>query len=345
MLNRYSLVTYTLSAIVGNLKVTSKTPISRTCQLLDPFRFTTQTCGIKTRTVDAMKAKTVFKAVLSVEQDEGVGARVRRSVGRPELKNFDPFLMLDEFKDKAPGGFPDHPHRGFETVTYVLKGKMRHEDFCGHKGTIGPGDLQWMTAGRGIVHCEMPHGDEEVHGLQLWVNLAKKYKMIEPAYQELLSKDIPSVTKDGVTVKVIAGEAFGIKSKVYTRTPTMYLDFKLDPGSKLEQPIPAGWRSFLYTLSGKAKFGPSGNQKEFEAHHTVTFNDDGDSIFVENTGSTECHFVMIAGEPIKEPIFQHGPFVMNTQDEIQQTFYDYRSGKNGFENAPKWKSDYVKNRK
>lgn len=347
MVFRYSphLVTIALSAILGSCKTTTGSLRRHSCLLINPLLHrTNQTCWIGTRFLSTMKAKTVLKAVLSVEQDEGVGARVRRSVGRPELKNFDPFLMLDEFKGKAPGGFPDHPHRGFETVTYVIKGSIRHEDFCGHKGIIGAGDLQWMTAGRGIVHCEMPHGEGEVHGLQLWVNLAQKYKMIEPAYQELLDKDIPRTTKDGVTVKVIAGEAFGIKSKVYTRTPTMYLDFKLTPGSKLEQPIPVGWRSFLYILSGKAKFGPTENQKEIEAHHTVTFNDDGDSICVENSGSTECHLVMIAGEPIKEPIVQYGPFVMNTQEEIQKTFRDYQLGKNGFENAPKWQSDYVKNR-
>nr|XP_022322600.1 pirin-like isoform X2 [Crassostrea virginica] len=349
ILQRYSslVVTLTLSAVLGACKTTTSCLATRhSCQRLNPFLLpTNHFCWIGTHPVSIMKSKTVQKAVLSVEQDEGVGARVRRSVGRPELKNFDPFLMLDEFKGKAPGGFPDHPHRGFETVTYVISGNIRHEDFCGHKGVIGPGDLQWMTAGRGIVHCEMPHGDEEVHGLQLWVNLSKKYKMIEPAYQELLDKDIPRTTKDGVTVKVIAGEAFGIKSKVYTRTPTMYLDFKLDPGSKLEQPIPAGWRSFLYILSGKAKFGPAENQREQEAHHTVTFNDDGDCIRVENSGSTMCHLVMIAGEPIKETIVQYGPFVMNSDDEIQKTFRDYQLGKNGFENAPKWQSDYVKNRK
>ena len=177
-------------------------------------------------------SKKVQQTVLSVEQSEGVGARVRRSVGRPELRNLDPFLMLDEFKGKQPAGFPDHPHRGFETVSYMLKGQFKHEDSKGHKGIIEEGDLQWMTAGKGIVHCEMPWGDVESQGLQLWVNLAKKDKMIEPQYQELKSTDIPVKIKDGVTVKVIAGESYGTQSKVYTRTPTLYLDFKLDHGAK-----------------------------------------------------------------------------------------------------------------
>merc|ERR550532_1230595 len=152
--------------------------------------------GSKFFSLDLTMSRTVTKTVLSKWQDEGVGARVRRSVGRSELKNLDPFLMLDEFQGQAPAGFPDHPHRGFETVSYMIDGKFRHEDFCGHSGIINSGDIQWMTAGRGIVHCEMPYGDGVAHGLQLWVNLAKKDKMCEPAYQELLDKDIPKTKKD-----------------------------------------------------------------------------------------------------------------------------------------------------
>ncbi|XP_069131117.1 LOW QUALITY PROTEIN: pirin-like [Argopecten irradians] len=289
-----------------------------------------------------MTAKTVVKTVLSVEQDEGVGARVRRSVGRRELQNLDPFLMLDEFKGQQPGGFPDHPHRGFETVTYILKGAMRHEDFCGHDGIINEGDLQWMTAGRGIVHCEMPWGDGVTHGLQLWVNLSSKNKMIKPAYQELLDKDIPRTTKNGVTVKVIAGEAFGIKSPVYTRTPTMYLDFKMETGSTLVHPIPKGFTSFLYTLSGKGHFGGSGQQKEVDAHHTAVLSKEGDQLEVQNKGNEMLHFVLVGGEPLNEPIVQHGPFVMNTEEEILQTLNDYRQEKNGFENAMSWNSFVVR---
>uniref|UniRef100_A0A5F9D0J9 Pirin n=1 Tax=Oryctolagus cuniculus TaxID=9986 RepID=A0A5F9D0J9_RABIT len=186
-------------------------------------------------------SKKVTFSVLSWEQPEGVGARVRRSIGRPELKNLDPFLLLDEFKGGRPGGFPDHPHRGFETVSYLLEGgSMAHEDFCGHFGTLNPGDLQWMTAGRGILHAEMPCSEEPAHGLQLWVNLRSSEKMVEPQYQELKNEDIPKPSKDGVTVAVISGEALGIKSKVFTRTPTLYLDFKLDQGAKHSQPIPEG---------------------------------------------------------------------------------------------------------
>uniref|UniRef100_A0A672T8A5 Pirin n=1 Tax=Sinocyclocheilus grahami TaxID=75366 RepID=A0A672T8A5_SINGR len=152
------------------------------------------------------------KVVLSVEQSEGVGARVRRSIGRKEMKNLDPFLMLDEFCIAKPAaGFPDHPHRGFETVTYLLSGVTAHEDSCGHSGRLEPGDLQWMTAGRGVIHAEMPVSDGRIHGLQLWVNLKSADKMVEPQYQELKSKEIPKPSKDGVTVNVISGEALGLK--------------------------------------------------------------------------------------------------------------------------------------
>ncbi|KAK0045357.1 pirin [Biomphalaria pfeifferi] len=286
-------------------------------------------------------SRTVNLAFESVEQSEGAGARVRRSIGRSELRNFDPFLMLDEFSVKAPAGFPDHPHRGFETVTYMLEGETNHEDFLGHKGTIKAGDLQWMTAGRGIVHCEMP-GKDLAKGLQLWINLRKTDKMIAPAYQELLDKDIPKVEKNGVQVKVIAGEAFGIKSPVYTRTPAYYLDFKMSPGSQLNQPVPKDWNTFVYILSGEAWFGPEEKSQLCKAHHTVTFNTDGDSVHVHNKSGQPCHFVVISGQPIREPVVQHGPFVMTTQEEIRQAFNDYRSSKNGFENAATWNSEYTR---
>ncbi|XP_013858440.1 pirin [Austrofundulus limnaeus] len=282
-----------------------------------------------------MSGRKVLKVVLSVEQAEGLGARVRRSIGRTELRNLDPFLMLDEFKVSKPAGFPDHPHRGFETVTYVLAGVTAHEDFCGHSGRLHPGDLQWMTAGRGVVHAEMPVSDEPVLGLQLWVNLRRAEKMIEPAYQELKASQIPKPSLGGVTAAVISGEALGAKSKVYTRTPTLYLDFKMQAGSVHVQPVPAGWTAFIYTLSGSVHVGPE--EQQVEPHHTVVFGD-GDCVRFENKGSEVSHFVLIAGEPINEPVVQHGPFVMSTEEEIQQAMLDYRRGQNGFERAPKWRS-------
>ncbi|XP_031669264.1 pirin isoform X1 [Oncorhynchus kisutch] len=284
-----------------------------------------------------MRIRRVVKTVLSVEQVEGVGAHVRRSIGRKELINLDPFLMLDEFKVKKPSGFPDHPHRGFETVTYVLKGVSAHEDFCGHSGLLKPGDLQWMTAGRGVVHAEMPVSEEPVQGLQLWVNLRREDKMVEPQYQELKDSQVPKPSREGVTVAVISGQALGVQSKVFTRTPTLYLDFKLDGGAKHVQPVPSGWTSFIYTLAGSVCVGPDAEQQKAEPHHTIVF-DDGDCIAVENKTSEVCHFVLIAGQPINEPVVQHGPFVMNTEEEINQAVRDYRTGTNGFERATAWRS-------
>ncbi|KAK3814114.1 MAG: RmlC-like cupin domain-containing protein [Benniella sp.] len=286
----------------------------------------------------ARTSRSIIKSVLSREQAEGVGARVRRSIGRPELRNHDPFLMLDEFNVDKNGGFPDHPHRGFETVTYMLEGQFQHEDFAGHKGIIGPGDLQWMTAGRGIVHSEMPvKSQTRAHGLQLWINLPQEHKMCEPQYQELLDKEIPRATpQEGVTVKVIAGESHGVKSKVYTRTPTMYLDYKMDKNKTVEQSIPSSYTGFIYMLKGTAFIG----DKEFEgkAHHTLTFSEDGAETIKIQTKDEDAHFVVIAGEPLKEPIVQHGPFVMNTQEEIYKTFVDYQFNQNGFERARDWHS-------
>lgn len=244
--------------------------------------------------------------------------------------------MLDEFDVRAPSGFPDHPHRGFETVTYMLEGEFLHEDFKGHQGRIGPGDLQWMSAARGIVHAEIPANEKQNRGLQLWVNLASQDKLAEPSYQELPKEKIPRVSPEpGVDIKVIAGTSYGTTSPVYTRTPTMYIDVKLKKGKKIEQEIPENYTGFIYTLAGSAKFG----SKELisDPHHTLVLNNEGNYIPVESL-SDDTHFVIIAGKPIKEPIVQHGPFVMNTQKEIYQAFSDYQHSENGFEGAAEWVS-------
>ncbi|XP_031584735.1 pirin isoform X1 [Oreochromis aureus] len=303
------------------------------------FQKKTRSCPAVTTEIfpRTMNVRRVQKTVLSVEQEEGLGARVRRSIGRKELRNLDPFLMLDEFRVSKPAGFPDHPHRGFETVTYLLEGIIAHEDFCGHSGRLKSGDLQWMTAGRGVVHAEMPMSEEPVVGLQLWVNLSRQEKMVEPAYQELKGSDIPKPSQGGVAVTVISGEALGAKSKIYTRTPTLYLDFKLQAGATHVQPVPQGWTTFIYTLSGSTHVGPDEEQQQVEPHHTVVFGD-GDCVKFENKGSEVSHFVLIAGQPINEPVVQHGPFVMTTEDEIREAFRDYQNGRNGFERAPNWRS-------
>ncbi|XP_052354908.1 pirin [Oncorhynchus keta] len=251
-----------------------------------------------------MRIRRVVKTVLSVEQVEGVGAHVRRSIGRKELMNLDPFLMLDEFKVKKPSGFPDHPHRGFETVTYVLKGVSAHEDFCGHSGLLKPGDLQ---VGKHLVTLTV---------------------------QSVGSYSSPD-SHQNQTINVLS--FFFVQSKIFTRTPTLYLDLKLDGGAKHVQPVPSGWTSFIYTLAGSVCVGPDAEQRKVEPHHTIVF-DDGDCIAVENKTSEVCHFVLIAGQPINEPVVQHGPFVMNTEEEINQAVRDYRTGTNGFERATAWRS-------
>lgn len=308
------------------------TKLSTTC--------TYSTMASDSTTAAAFVTRNPARKILSVEQSEGVGARVRRSIGRPELRFFDPFLLMDEFKGSGDVefGFPDHPHRGFETVTYMLEGKFQHEDFTGHRGLIGPGDLQWMTAGRGIVHAEMPllKPGEKGRGLQLWVNLSAKNKMVEPRYQELKKEDVPHVTRDGVTAIVIAGEALGISSPVQTLTPTHYLHFKMEAGSRLRQPIPKGMNSFLYILDGTGEVGTSNTH--VDAHHTVTLTPEGDGVDVV-AGPHGISFVLLAGHPLGEPVVQHGPFVMNTREEIMQAFDDYHHGKNGFERATTWQSE------
>ncbi|WJX75055.1 Pirin-like protein 2 [Trifolium repens] len=277
----------------------------------------------------------VLNKFLAKSQREGVGAIVRRGIGRSELRNLDPFLMLDHFSVSPPGGFPDHPHRGFETVTYMLEGGMTHQDFAGHKGTIRAGDVQWMTAGRGIIHSEMP-AEANNNGLQLWINLKSNDKMIEPNYQELPSENIPSGEKDGVEVRVIAGESMGVNSPVYTRTPTMFLDFTMRPGTQLHQNIQESWNSFAYIMEGEGVFG-SPNSSPIMAHHVIVFTQ-GDGLSVWNNSSKPLRFVLIGGQPLNEPVAQYGPFVMNTQSEIEKTLEDYQNGRNGFEMRLNWRS-------
>ncbi|KAI0561522.1 pirin [Gracilaria domingensis] len=266
----------------------------------------------------------VKKVVIAREQSEGVGARVRRSIGSSELRNLDPFLLLDEFNVSQPAGFPDHPHRGMQTVTYMLEGAFRHEDNKGHAGTIGVGDLQWMTAGRGIVHSEMPATAGSNIGLQLWVNLAAKDKMTKPQYQELLAEDVPlAKNEDGsIEVKVIAGKCFDVESKVFTQTPTLYWDVRMLKGATFEEQIPEQYNAFIYVLEGKVTAG----KKDVEGEHgaCMVF---GPGEGVQIKSDDEARFVVLAGQPLDEPIVQHGPFVMNTKEQIMQAFRDYSAGK------------------
>ncbi|KAL8205697.1 hypothetical protein R6Q57_009248 [Mikania cordata] len=219
----------------------------------------------------------------------------------------------------------------------MLQGSVTHEDFEGHKGTIGAGDLQWMTAGRGIVHSEMPASHGTQKGLQLWINLSSRHKMIEPRYQEIESSDIAEANEDGVNVRVIAGESLGIKSPIYTRTPTMFLDFTLEPGAQIKQPVPETWNVFVYVLEGEGVFGKS-RSSSTTAHHLLLLGP-GDRLKAWNRSSKTLRFILVGGEPIGQPVVQWGPFVMNTQEEIDQTIQDFENFENGFEKARYWRSE------
>ena len=296
--------------------------------------------------------RTIQKVFLAREQSEGAGARVRRSIGTPQLRQFSPFVMLDHFSIAPGAGFPDHPHRGQETITYLLSGGVDHEDFAGNKGTIGPGDLQFMTAGRGIVHSEMPvqnaDGSANV-GMQLWVDLPAHLKICEPRYRDLRAAEIPSISVDNdkVSVKVISGRSHGVDSvRDLAYTPVWILDITVRPGGTISQELPTGWNAFAYTLNGTTTFtsGAKSSPQGVAPWHNVVFDAFGDSVTasVEEGASEESRFILIAGQPLDQKVVQYGPFVMNTQEEVYQAMVDYQSNSNGFERAKGWRSEIGK---
>ena len=288
-----------------------------------------------------MSTRSTAEIVKGVATLEGEGFLVHRPFPSRTLSHFDPFLLLDEMgpMDVQPGdakGAPDHPHRGFETVTYLLSGSFEHKDSKGHKGKLSPGDVQWMTAGGGVVHSEVPSSEFQrtggrLHGLQLWVNLPRTDKMMEPRYREIPSSRIPTAkSADGrVTVRVLAGEAMGARAVIETRTPIVYLDFVLQPGAEITQPVPAGFNVFAYVLSGSGLFGKFGTR--VDRGNMALFAQDGNEVLLRATQDTDtpAHFILIGGQPLNEPIARYGPFVMNTEQEIIQAFEDYRSGRMG----------------
>ncbi|KAJ4858835.1 pirin domain-containing protein [Trichoderma breve] len=288
--------------------------------------------------------RAIAKVVRAIEQAEGAGARVRRSIGTRSQRNFSPFLMLDHFSTTA--GFPDHPHRGQETITYLLDGVVDHEDFAGNAGTLYSGDLQFMTAGRGIIHAEMPrkHDDGRPNvGLQLWVDLPKELKYCEPRYRDLRAAEIPSVTVDDgrATIKVISGQSHGVDSvKELAYTPVWLLDFLLRPGAKVTQALPKGWNAFAYILDGNVVVGEGAQAKKAEQYDNVFFEQEGDVIHLstEASATKEARVFVIAGTPLDQPVVQYGPFVLNSEEEVMKTFSDFQSHENGFERAKNWRS-------
>ncbi|KAI8806892.1 RmlC-like cupin domain-containing protein [Cladochytrium replicatum] len=283
--------------------------------------------------------RSLLQIIRPTETLEGAGTKVLRSIGSSKLRNLDPFLVLDETFAKKPAGFTDHPQRGFETVSYMLEGTLMHEDCAGYKSSVAPGGVMWMTAGKGIVHAEAPADDGINHAIQLWINLPKAHKMVAPRYQEKADNDIPRATSsDGkVSVKVIAGESLGAKARVITYTPIMYLDVRLDPGARFEQTIPDGYTTIVYVLEGKIKVGGAG---VVERHQLGILGNDGSHSLIE--AEQNARLLLVAGEPINEPIIQHGPFVMNTYQEVMQAMIDYQACINGFEQAADFESELTR---
>ncbi len=289
--------------------------------------------------------RTVSGIVNSIETLEGAGFLVRRPFPKASFSEFDPFLLLDEMgpMEVAPGeakGAPDHPHRGFETVTYLLSGDMEHKDSRGHAGRLTAGDVQWMTAGAGVIHSEMPSAEFQrlggtLHGFQLWVNLPKRDKMMKPRYQEIPNAQIPKATSaDGlVTVSVIAGEAMGEKAVIETRTPIIYLHYRIEPGGAATQQVPGAYNAFAYVVEGEGLFGAEGERAG--DGQMVLLAPDGDEVRIENPPDAKAtlEVLLIAGVPLNEPVARYGPFVMNTEGEIRQAIEDYQLGRMGAINS------------
>ena len=282
-----------------------------------------------------MTTRTVDTLVHATSQLEGEGMLVTRPFPTARLDQLDPFLLLDRMGPvmHEPGdakGAPDHPHRGFETVTYVLEGAIEHGDSQGNHGRIGAGDVQWMTAGSGVVHSEMPSEEirlngGRVHGFQLWVNLPRRDKMMKPRYQELRAADIPTATSDDgkITVTVIAGQSLGTNATIDTRTPIIYLHVRLAAGARFTQTIPETYNAFAYVINGEAMFG----DRVARENDVPIFDRDGDEVTIATNNGAEL--LLIAGVPLHEPVARYGPFVMNTPGEIRQAMLDYQSGRFG----------------
>ena len=274
-----------------------------------------------------MTTRTIRQRVPAHEVTEGAGVTVHRSIGTPALRNLDPFLMLDHFGSDKPdeyiAGFPDHPHRGFITFTYMLDGHMEHRDSMGNQGDLKPGGVQWMKAASGVIHSEMPRQtDGLMRGFQLWINLPASEKMSDPAYQEFSAAAIPEVTQGAARVRVLAGEFNGTRGVIEDpSTDVLYLDVALPAHAAFSLPLDATRHAFVYVFEGSARL--AGDEL---AKHTLAVLGAGDTVEV-TAGADGARFILVAGRPIGEPVVQYGPFVMNTREEIEQAMADYRDGK------------------
>jgi len=282
--------------------------------------------------------RTIQQLIKARSQTEGAGFQIRRALPAPGVRYVDPILMIDEMGpvDYAPGeaiGAPDHPHRGFETVTYMLDGEFEHRDSAGHAGRLQPGDVQWMTAGRGVVHSEMPSArilqqGGRVHGFQIWVNLPARLKMTAPRYQEVAASQIPETgSADGLArVRVIAGVALGVTARIDTHTPIVFQHWMLQPGAKVDQPLADNCNALLYVFSGEMTV--SGNPLS-DGEMAVLGAGDSVNLSVPASATGTAQLLLLGGVPLGEPVVQQGPFVMNTQQEIAQAIQDYQQGRMG----------------
>jgi redox-sensitive bicupin YhaK (pirin superfamily) len=271
----------------------------------------------------------VERLVAGTPGSDGDGVKLTRVLTHQLQRRLDPFLMLDAFGSDDPddyiGGFPDHPHRGFETVTYMIAGRMRHRDSAGHEGLLQNGGVQWMTAGRGVVHSELPEQEQgRMEGFQLWLNLAGQDKMTAPWYRDIQSDDLPEfITAEGVTVRVIAGASHGIAGAVQRdKTLPLYLDLHFASGASFAQQLPSNHNAFIYVYRGKVQIGDT---EVGEQRMAILKNDPSDGVLLRADGPTRA--LLIAGQPLNEPIAQYGPFVMNSNEQIYQAVEDFRAGK------------------
>jgi redox-sensitive bicupin YhaK (pirin superfamily) len=283
-----------------------------------------------------MQGRSLERLVQGQDTQDGAGVRLTRLLSHDLQDRLDPFLMLDAFGSDQPGdyiaGFPNHPHRGFETVTYMIAGRMRHKDSAGHEGLLQNGGVQWMTAGRGLIHSEMPEQEEgAMEGFQLWLNLPAKNKLCEPWYRDIQSDEIPeSTTPEGVVVRVIAGHSQGMDGAVQrAQTEPLYLDLHF-PSSKevsFEQAIPNHHNAFLYVYRGSLEVLQNAQRATVPIKHMALLKNDGEGVVLQAKANTRA--ILIAGNPLKEPIAQYGPFVMNTREELVQAVDDFRAGRMG----------------
>jgi len=273
--------------------------------------------------------RSVERLVTGQDTQDGAGVKLTRVLTQPLQRRLDPFLMLDAFGTDDPddyiGGFPDHPHRGFETVTYMIAGRMRHRDNAGHEGLLESGGVQWMTAGRGIVHSELPEQQQgTMEGFQLWLNLPAADKLREPWYRDITGNEIPELTLPGATVRVIAGESHGVPGAMKRAiTEPLYLDVHLAPGAHFEHALPAAHNAFVYVYRGALRIG----ETTVPRGRMAILANRGDGVVLQAEGDAPARALLIAGRPLNEPIAQYGPFVMNTNAEIFQAVEDFRAGR------------------